>query len=158
VKNWHTRQLDFLLAYTQADIERDLYMKIPAGFVVAGRTLSEEERKKYALKLEKNLYGQKQAGRVWYLHLKKNLEKLGFKASKYDECLFYHGNTIFIVYTDDTILMGPNQKEIDKLVKKIGNIFKIEDQGDLSDYLGMKIVRHQDGSMEWTQPTLIKSM
>ncbi len=27
---------------------------------------------------------------------------MGFKASKYDECLFYHGNTIFIVYTDDT--------------------------------------------------------
>jgi len=65
---------------------------------------------------------------------------------------------ILPVYTDDTILMGPNQKDIDKLVKKIGNIFKIEDQGDLTDYLGMKIVRHQDGRMEWTQPTLIKSI
>jgi len=47
-------------------------MKIPAGFVVAGKTLDEQERKKFALKLEKNLYGQKQAGRVWYL-------KLGFR-------------------------------------------------------------------------------
>jgi hypothetical protein len=27
LSNWHTRQLDFVLAYTQADIERDLYMK-----------------------------------------------------------------------------------------------------------------------------------
>jgi hypothetical protein len=96
-------------------------MKIPAGFVVAGKTLDEQERKKFALKLEKNLYGQKQAGRVWYL-------KLGFRASKYAECLFYDGSTIlFIVYTDDSILMGPNQKEIDKLVKKIRNVFKIKD-------------------------------
>ena len=158
LNKWHTRQLDFLLAYTQADIERDLYMKIPAGFVISGKALSEEERKKYALKLEKNLYGQKQAGRVWYLHLKKNLEKIGFKASKHDECLFYYGKTIFIVYTDDTILMGPDQKEVDNLVKKIGSIFKIEDQGDLSDYLGMKITAHRDGSMEWTQPNLIKSI
>jgi hypothetical protein len=157
VNGWHTRQLDFLLAYTQADIERDLYMKIPAGFVVSGKVVSDEERKRYALKLVKNLYGQKQAGRVWYLHLKKNLEKLGFTASKHDECLFYYGRTIFIVYTDDTILMGPDKKEIDKLVLRIGNIFKIEDQGSLADYLGMKIVRHKDGSMEWTQPTLIKS-
>jgi hypothetical protein len=33
-----TRQLDFVLAYTQADIERDLYMKLPPGFKVPGRT------------------------------------------------------------------------------------------------------------------------
>lgn len=81
-------------------------MKIPAGFVVAGKTLDEQERKKFALKLEKNLYGQKQAGRVWYLYLKKNLEKIGFRASRYDEFLFYYGSTISIVYTDVTILMA----------------------------------------------------
>jgi hypothetical protein len=84
-------------------------MKAPAGFVISGKALSDEERKKYALKLVKNLYGQKQAGRVWYLHLKKNLEKLGFTASKHDECLFYYG---IIVYTDDTILMGNRQTSI----------------------------------------------
>ncbi len=39
LNNWHTRQLDFVLAYTQADIERDLYMKLPAGFSVPGRTI-----------------------------------------------------------------------------------------------------------------------
>jgi hypothetical protein len=104
--NWHTRQLDFVLAYTQADIERDLYMKLPAGFTVPGRTITEQNRRHYVLKLEKNLYGQKQAGRVWYLYLKKNLLKLGFKPSQHDECVFYYGKTIFIVYTDDTILLG----------------------------------------------------
>ena len=69
LSNWHTRRLDFVLAYTQADIERDLYMKLPTGFTVPGRTISEQDRRDYVLKLEKNLYGQKQAGRVWYLHL-----------------------------------------------------------------------------------------
>jgi len=69
LSNWHTRQLDFVLAYTQADIERDLYIKLPAGFTLPDRTITEQDRKDYVLKLEKNLYGQKQAGRVWYLHL-----------------------------------------------------------------------------------------
>jgi hypothetical protein len=55
--------LDFVLAYTQADIERDLYMKLPAGFTVPGKTITDQDRKNYALKLEKNLYGQKQAGK-----------------------------------------------------------------------------------------------
>jgi len=72
LSNWHTRQLDFVLAFTQADIERDLYMKLPAGFTVPGRTITEQDRRDYVLKLEKNLYGQKQAGRVWYLHQRNN--------------------------------------------------------------------------------------
>jgi hypothetical protein len=74
-------------------------MRLPAGFVIPDKTLTDEDRKKYVLKLEKNLYGQKQAGRVWYQHLKKNLLKSGFKASNIDECVFYYGKTIFIVYT-----------------------------------------------------------
>jgi phosphoribosylformimino-5-aminoimidazole carboxamide ribonucleotide (ProFAR) isomerase len=63
-----------------------------------------------------------------------------------------NGKTIFIDYTDDAILTGPNNGVIDKLVKKIGNIFKIEDQGGLSDILEMKVVKHENGSMGWTQP------
>ncbi len=94
MSKWHTRQLDFVLAFTQADIERDLYMKLPPGFTIPGKVLTDQERKEYVLKLEKNLYGQKQAGRVWYLHLKNNLLKLGFKPSEHDECVFYHGSTI----------------------------------------------------------------
>jgi len=104
------------------------------------------------------LYGQKQAGRVWYLHLKKNLLKLGFWPSQHDECIFYYGKTIFIVYTDDTILLGPDKDEIDQLVEKLGKTFKIEDQGNLSDYLGLKIERKPDGTLEWTQPTLTQSI
>jgi len=69
ISKWRTRQLDFFLAYTQADIERDLYMKLPPGFTIPGKVLTEQERKEYVLKLEKNLYGQKQEKRVWYLHL-----------------------------------------------------------------------------------------
>ena len=101
---------------------------------------------------------KKQAGRVWYLHLRKNLIKLGFQPSQHDECVFYYGKTVFIVYTDDTILLGPDKDEIDLLVRRLSRSFKIEDQGDLSDYLGIKIERKPDGTLEWTQPTLIQSI
>jgi hypothetical protein len=84
--------------------------------------------------------------------------KSGFKPSQHDECIFYYGKTIFIVYTDDTILLGLDKEEIDLLVKRLGKTFKIEDQGDLSDYLGIKIERKPDGTLEWTQPTLTQSI
>ena len=56
-----------------------------------------------------------------------NSLKLEFKPSEPDECVFYHGTTIFVVYTDDTILLGPNKTEIDNLVKLLAQTFKIED-------------------------------
>ena len=89
--------------------------------------MTEQERKTYRLKLEKSLVGTKHARKVYYLHLKDNLIKLGFKPSKHVECIFYHGTTIFIVYTDDTILLGPKQEnktEINNLVKAVSTNFK----------------------------------
>jgi Reverse transcriptase (RNA-dependent DNA polymerase) len=59
LNNWTTRQVDFVQAFPQAPVETDIYMKIPQGFHVSGGT------KDHCLKLLNNLYGQKQAGRVW---------------------------------------------------------------------------------------------
>jgi hypothetical protein len=56
INGWHTRQVDFVLAYPQADIETDLYMEIPRGFEFAG------SRQTHCLQLKKNLNGQKQVG------------------------------------------------------------------------------------------------
>ena len=56
---WNTRKIYFVLAYPQADIEIPLYMKMPAGIAVKN-----VHRSTLVLKLRKNLYGQKQAGRV----------------------------------------------------------------------------------------------
>jgi hypothetical protein len=59
INKWHTRQLDFVLAYSQADVECDLFLKIPQGFEFEG------SRTTHRLKLMKNLNGSKVAGRVW---------------------------------------------------------------------------------------------
>jgi len=133
LKGWYTRQLDFVLAYTQANMETELYMEIPKGFHIDG------DRTKYVLKLIKNLYGQKQAGRVWNQHLLTQLRNLGFIQSKVDECVFYFKRSVFLVFTDDTILLGPNQAELDQLVALLHSTFKIQDEGTLADYLGLKV-------------------
>jgi hypothetical protein len=51
INNWHKRQLDFVIAFPQADIERELYMRLPAGFSIDGLHLTEEEKKKHVLRL-----------------------------------------------------------------------------------------------------------
>ena len=57
VHSWHTIQLDYILAFTQDLVNRNLYMKIPKGFEVEG-----EKRGGYDFKIKKNTYGPKQAG------------------------------------------------------------------------------------------------
>jgi hypothetical protein len=69
------------------------------------------------LKLLKNFYGQKQAGRVWNQHLVAGLCKIGFQQSKVDECVFYRNKTIFVVYVDDGIFAGPVHLKSNKQLK-----------------------------------------
>ena len=59
IENLHTKSIDFVLAYPQANIDVDIYMELPQGFNVR------PESGRYVLKLQKNLYGMKQAGHNW---------------------------------------------------------------------------------------------
>ena len=117
VNNWHTTQIDCVLVYPQAPVKRQVYMEIPKGHELANG----KDNKEYALQLHANLYGQKQGGRVWYQHLSKRLvEKVGFTRSKIDECVFfYKGNAVYVLYTDDSIICGPDQEEINKVLEEI---------------------------------------
>ena len=167
LEQWETRQIDFVLAYTQADVECDMYMKIPKGFQVVledgkpqlkladpGCKASQDE---YVLRLNKNLYGQKQAGRVWNQHLVQKLcQECGFEQSKADECVFYRGKSIFVLYTDDSILTGPDPDELDQIINDMKAVaLDITVDGDISDFLGVKIEREPNGTFNLTQPQLI---
>jgi len=115
------------------------------------------DRTRDVLRLNRNVYGQKQAGRVWNKYLvDKLVNKVGFVQSKVDECVFYKGNVIYVLYTDDSILAGPDQHEIEEVIEAIRKAkLDITVEGDLQDFLGVNITRKDDGSIEFTQPQLI---
>jgi hypothetical protein len=156
LKGWKSRQIDFVQAYTQADAETDLlYMKVPKGFTVRSAYQDEE----HVLKIHKNIYGQKQAGRVWNKHLVSKLQEAGFKQSGVDECIFYRGTCIYVLYTDDSILCGPDDKELDQIVKELrATGLDLTVEGDIGDFLGVKITKQADGSVHMTQPHLIDNI
>ena len=112
---WYTKQIDFVQAFAQAPIEKTLYMRIPAGVVLECGS----DPRDYVLKLHRNIYGQKQAGRVWNQFLVAKLMSLGFKQSKVDECVFYRGRTLYVLYTDDSLLAGPDKDEIDVIIREL---------------------------------------
>ena len=112
-------------------------MKTPKGF----ESYTKEDTTENVINLHKNVYGQKQVGRVRYQYLERNLMKsIVFKHSTVENCIFYRGRTIYALYTDYLILAGTDQEEIDQIVEDLKRsklILTVE--GDLKDFLGFNI-------------------
>ncbi|KAL7454296.1 hypothetical protein ACHAXS_000324 [Conticribra weissflogii] len=97
------------------------------------------------LRLVANLYGQKQAGRVWNQYLVDKLASIGFKQLAVDKCVFYWNNVIFIVYVDDGIFLGPSDQVLMQVIQEIKDTgLEVEDQGYPSDYVGVNVQKQAD--------------
>jgi Reverse transcriptase (RNA-dependent DNA polymerase) len=131
LQGWHTTQIDYVSAFPQAPVERELYMQLPRGFEIAGAQPGE-----YVFRLNKNVYGQKSAGRVWNRYLtEKLIKEVGFIQSKTDDCVFFKGNVVYLLYTDDSFLAGPSKKEIKSVIRAIKDAgLNITVEGDIQDF------------------------
>ena len=144
------------MAYLQAPAEMPLYLRLPQGYKREGMS-----RKTHVLKLKRNVYGQKQAGHVWDQYMDQGMRSIGFTPSKFDPCLYYRNSVIFLVYIDDCIVFGPDDKVIDDMVTDLRNSlqnFTVDDHGEVGDLLGIQVQKRDDGSIVSTQPHLIDSI
>jgi hypothetical protein len=66
-------------------LEEEVYMRQPPGY-------EDENSPHRVCRLDKAIYGLKQASRAWYSRLREKLQKLGFMASKGDMSLFFLSN------------------------------------------------------------------
>ena len=153
---WQSCQLDFVMAYPQVPAEMPLYMQLPQGYKCNGMT-----RKTHALKLICNVYGQKQAGRVWNKYMDQGMHEICFTPSKFDPCLYDRGSMVFLVYIDDCIVFVPDDQAINWVVTNLctcSQHFTVDDQGDIGDFLGIQVQKQDDGSIRLMQPQLIESI
>jgi hypothetical protein len=103
-----SKSTDFVLAFPQADIEIPVYIKLPIGFEAPDR----ENCKTYVLKLNKSLYGLKQAGYNWFAKLSNGLQDRGFVQSNINPCVFFGHKCIILTYVDDCIIIGDTYDQI----------------------------------------------
>ena len=110
-----SKAIDFVLAFPQADLKEDIWMSLPVGFQVDGQTEDDSDRN-YVLKLNKSLYGLKQASFNWYEKLKTSLEARGFKPSDIDPCLYLGNGMMILTYVNDCIIVGPKWQTLTNLL------------------------------------------
>jgi hypothetical protein len=100
---WKLHQMDVKTAFLNGEVEQEVYIEQPEGFVIHGK-------ESHVCKLKKALYGLKQALRAWYGRIDNFLQSLGFTKSIVDPNLYIkivqNHPVILVLYADDLFLIG----------------------------------------------------
>jgi hypothetical protein len=161
---WESRQVDFCNAFLQSDQPADqpLYLECPQYYRPVGC-----EDKDVVLRMKKSIYGQVNSPKLFYGHLGRGMEALGFKPTAADPCLFIHETLQIMVlnYCDDQIWLSPDNALIEEYVGKLKSMkydLTLEPKGDklegtIFGFLGINF-KCKNGTIELTQPGLINKV
>ena len=141
--SWPIFQLDVKSAFLHGDLQEQVFIDQPPGYVKLG-----SENKVY--KLKKALYGLKQAPRAWYSRIDAYFCKEGFKKCPYEHTLFTKtgdGGKLLIVclYVDDLIFTGNDSAMFESFKKSMMIEFNMSDLGKMHYFLGIKVVQSAAG-------------
>lgn len=133
---WNLRQLDVKHAFLHGDLNEEVYVQQPQGFI-------DSSRPNYVCRLLKSLYGLKQAPRAWFECFTSSLLTLGFVASQADSSLFIlqsKGDLIYLLlYVDYIIITGTSDSYIVDLICRLQSQFDMTDLRGLKYFLGLEI-------------------
>jgi hypothetical protein len=136
INDFELRHIDVKNAYLNAPLEEEIYLVAPEG-----------SGAKY-WRLRKGLYGLRQAGRQWYLHLNDTYASLGFTRCQSDWSVYVRKSpsalTISATSVDDLLIASDSKTESDLVTSQIKEKFAITDSGDTQWLLGCRIRRWRD--------------
>ncbi|GKA01505.1 retrovirus-related pol polyprotein from transposon TNT 1-94, partial [Tanacetum coccineum] len=142
LRNLEIHQMDVKTAFLNGDLEEEIYMNQPEGFIAPG-----QEGK--VCRLVKSLYGLKQAPKQWHQKFDHTMLESGFKINECDKCVYVKdtsaGYVILCLYVDDMLIVGSNDKIIRSTKDMLKSKFDMKDMGLADVILGIKIIRTQNG-------------
>ena len=157
-RDYNLTQIDIRQAYLQAELSEDLYMRAPPSVPAF-----DEKGRPLVCKLNRTLYGLKQAGREWGMLFSAFLVTWGFVRSTIDTCLFTYAKDKLIlwvlVYVDDCIIVDNDMSLRSRFVTDLGKRFPVDDRGELEWLLGVAVTRERDHNiLSLSQESYIKDL
>ena len=146
--NLKLKQFDFDTAFLNAKVEEDIYIEQPEG-----TDYRDENGDRMICKLQKSLYGIKQAPHNWNKEIDAFMKTLGFTPLLVDACV-YHKRTktdhfiLVTLFVDDLLAAYAERDEKEWLEYKnvIASKYKIKDLGDCHWILNMKLDYYVNGN------------
>jgi hypothetical protein len=127
--------LDVKKTFLNGDIEEEVYIEQPDGFMI-------HEKEYHVCRLKKTLYGFKWAPRAWYVRIDGHLMSLGFKKNVFDPIMYYktvNGESrIPVLYIDDLFLTS-TASFIVECKYALTSEFEMKDLGTMHYFLGLEV-------------------
>jgi len=141
LEDMEIHQMDVKTTFFNDELEEEIYMEQPQGFVHQG---SEH----LVCKLHKSLYGLKQSPRELNQKLYAFLKSIQFMKSEADPSVYVTqvGDVKFfiMVYVDDLILVCNDQTKLLQIKEELSQKFEMKDLGELHFFLAMEVERNHD--------------
>lgn len=135
-RDWDLEQMDVSTAFLYGDLEEDIYMEQPEGFV-------DPEHPTWVCKLKKTLYGLKRSAREWYKCIDKYLKPIGFIQNPAGANVYIYNKggymVILALYVDDAILASNNRELLDWVKGMLHKCYDMKDIGSLTFILGVQL-------------------
>ena len=142
IRNLEVHQMDVKTAFLNGNLDEEIYMEQPEGFIATGQ-------EKKVCKLVKSLYGLKQAPKQWHEKFDNVMLESGFKINECDKCVYVKdtpdGYVILCLYVDDMLIAGSNDKMIKSTKDILKARFDMKDMGLADVILGVQITRTHNG-------------
>jgi hypothetical protein len=141
-KGWSLHQMDVKNPFFHGDLQEEVYMEQPPGYV-------DQTHPNLVYRLKKVLYDLKQALKAWSDKRGQYLVTSGFQTSNADISLYVkktdHGIVVIVIYVDDLIITRDSDADIFDLKKLLKQKFEMKDLGQLRYFLGIKVIQSPKG-------------
>ncbi|GJW31919.1 retrotransposon protein, putative, ty1-copia subclass [Tanacetum coccineum] len=131
-------QMDVKTAFLNGRLDEDIYMEQPEGYV-------DPNYPNGVCKLQRAIYGLKQASRQWNKRFDEEIKKFGFIQNRDEPCVYRKASgsdvVFLILYVDDILIMGNNIPRLKEVKDYLGKCFSVKDLGEAAYILGIKIYR-----------------
>ncbi|GJZ47672.1 zinc finger, CCHC-type containing protein [Tanacetum coccineum] len=131
-------QMDVKIAFLNGYLDEEIYMVQPEGFVNPNHL-------RKVCKLQRSIYGLKQASRSWNKRFDEEIKRFGFAQNLDESCVYQKASgsnvTSLILYVDDIIIMGNHIPSLQSVKNYLGKCFAMKDLGEAAFILGIKIYK-----------------
>ena len=134
-------QMDVKTAFLNGDLEEEVYMEQPEGYVILGQEHT-------VCKLVKSLYGLKQAPKQWHEKFDNIMLTHGYVIYGADKCVYSkfinNEGVIICLYIDDLLIFGTSLNVVHDAKHFLASNFDMKDLGEANVILGINILRDND--------------
>lgn len=155
IHNLIIHQMDVKTAFLNGDLDEEVYMNQPQGFIMPGN-----ENK--VCKLIKSLYGLKQAPKQWHQKFDEVVLSNGYLLNQADKCVYSKFDesgkgVIICLYVDDMLIFGTDQNQVDLTKEFLSSKFSMKNMGEADVILGIRI-KHESNKISMSQSHYIEKV